>query len=344
MTRHERLLITGCQGYLGRRLMRAASCLPQAEVFGLDRNAAALPAPDDDDPTRANVRTFQGDLTHPGLSRLLADIQPDVIFHAAAAPRTASLAEQFQGTVLASEHLLRAVMETHVGCRVVVLGSAAEYGLHDDPRREDDLLAPQGDYGIAKAAQTHTALSFARRFDIPVVVGRIFNVYGASPPTLAVAALASQVARLELLSAQRQNRFSRGDAEPFRLQAQNLAARRDLIHGDDVVEALLALRRHGQAGRVYNIGSGEAVAIHTVAERLIALSTLAESAQQVLITPGAEPVAECSQAAIEAICHDTPWRPRVGLDEGLLRELHHWRQVTRKTARTASTRLEALGT
>ncbi|MBK8191209.1 MAG: NAD-dependent epimerase/dehydratase family protein [Vampirovibrionales bacterium] len=317
----ERLLITGCNGYIGRYLARAASCLPGAEAFGLDRQP---PGGDLAGPPVEDVRLYEGDLFHPDLALLLQEIQPDVIFHAAAVPRTASLAEQWHGTALASERLLAAIVEAHLSCRVVLLGSAAEYGLREGPIGEDDALRPESDYGVVKASQTLLALSYAKRFSLPVVTGRIFNVYGASPPMLAIASIASQTARLEAQAARRRNRFASAEPLDTRLHVANLAARRDFIHIDDVVEALLTLRRYGRPGEIYNIGGGEAIALQHVADRLIALSEC-DPDQDVTLAPSAAQISDCSQANLAKIIEETPWRPRVSLEEGLLRELHYWR-------------------
>ena len=184
---HMNILVTGAQGYIARHLLGWLRQSGHTHLFGLDRNPARS--------TDAAIRLFQGDLLHPGLPDLLNEIQPDVVFHTAAAGRNASLAEQLKVNVTGTEYLLQSLLDIQVNARVVILGSAAEYGLSDTPLSETSLLRPEGEYGIAKAAQTQVAQLFARRHQMSVVVGRIFNVYGHTPATLAVAALASQVAR-----------------------------------------------------------------------------------------------------------------------------------------------------
>ncbi len=304
------VLVTGCNGYIGRHLIEKLVKDGQDDVFGLDVNTV-----------RANGwRPFQGDLLHPDLPKLLSEVQPDIIYHAAAAPKTAPLADQLRINVIGTEHLLRALLETHLDAKVVVLGSAAEYGLQPRPVDEEAPVMPEGEYGIAKAAQTQIAQVYARRFNMPVVVGRVFNVYGETPGTLAVAAMASQIARKEQEEARGNNIVS------SKIKVYNLLGRRDFIHINDVVRALLALAVHGRPGEIYNIASGEAVSLRQVLDTLIELSYLdAAKAAACIVTHG-DQTDDLSEARIARIINETGWKPGIPLENGLKRELAYWRE------------------
>ena len=101
---------------------------------------------------------------------MLAELQPDVIYLATATEKTAPLKEQLNVYVEGTRHLLESVLETQAASRVVILGSAAEYGYGALPMAENTPPNPQSEYGIAKLAQTQLALLYARRYNLPVVV------------------------------------------------------------------------------------------------------------------------------------------------------------------------------
>ncbi len=304
-------LVTGSSGYIGQHLINH---LLQNEILQEDKNKNRIVGLD----RKGNVQaegwqSFEGDLLDSGLPKLLNEIQPDVVFHTAAAPKTASLEEQLKSTVLGTEHLIKSLAEAQVETRVVVLGSAAEYGIQENSIDETHYPQPESAYGIAKLAQTQTALLTGKHHDIPVMVARIFNVYGYTPPTLAVASLTAQIARME----QRELAFPR-------IKLFNLLARRDFIHIDDVVRGLVAIAERGQNGEIYNIGSGEAVQFLTLVKKLIEWSRLKDPE---LVANG-EQVDDLSEADITKLINQTGWRPSVSLDNGLQRELEYWREAT----------------
>ena len=63
-------------------------------------------------------------------------------------------------------HLLDALEEEKLRSRVVVMGSAAEYGVtapEENPLSEDRILRPVSIYGLTKAFQTQLALLLRTR-------------------------------------------------------------------------------------------------------------------------------------------------------------------------------------
>jgi len=297
-------LVIGATGYIGRHLVAALhrEC-PEATIFGVSRTGV---------PGSRGWRSIEGDLLDPQLGTLLSEIQPDVIYLAIATDKTAPLRKQLNLYAEGTRHLLDTVVETKSEARVIILGSAAEYGCMDTPITEEACGNPQSEYGIAKLAQTQLALLYARRYKLPVAVARIFNAYGESPRHYATASLASQIARFEQ---------DQKVAVPH-IKTQNLNGWRDFIHVGDVADALVALgRRENIHGEIYNIGSGESFSVHQVLELLLSLSAL----KNVEITPNGPQTEEHSQAVITKIIQDTGWHPKKPLRQGLKHELDHWR-------------------
>jgi nucleoside-diphosphate-sugar epimerase len=58
------------------------------------------------------------------------------------------------------------------------VGSSAEYGSKLTPMREDDLPETKTFYGATKVGATYFAQAFAEQYKKPVVIARLFSVYG----------------------------------------------------------------------------------------------------------------------------------------------------------------------
>ncbi len=296
-------LIIGSTGYVGRHLIEALQTrYPEGVIFGLSLHG---------EPYAKGWRSLEGDLLHPDLPNLLGEIQPDVIFHAMGIDRMAPLKRQLDVLVEGTRYLLQSVLDIQLGARVVITGSAAEYGPSDEPVSEETLPQPMSEYGIAKLAQTQVAQYFAKKFNLPVMVGRIFNIYGETPKGLVIASLASQIARQEM-----------SNLSYPRIKAYNLASARDFIHIQDAARAMLALAESGQSGEVYNIGTGQSVTVRAVLDQMLSFSRLKEAE----IVPQGEQYYDLSQSNVEKIHAQTDWRPEVNLSTGLKRELDYWRQ------------------
>jgi nucleoside-diphosphate-sugar epimerase len=122
--------------------------------------------------------------------------------------------------------------------------------------REDHELLPESVYGAAKAAQSLLCQQWARSRDRPIVVFRLFSVYGPLEepsrliPRLIMAAL---------------------DDRAIAMAAPRTS--RDFIFVDDVVDAMLKIEDLERArGRIVNLGTG----IQTTLSEIV--STLEEIA------------------------------------------------------------------
>lgn len=303
------ILVTGSTGYIGKQLIeflvQQNQVDPSVKIFGLSRQG---------DSGAKGWHSFQGDLMLPALPELLQELQPDVIFHLAAAPPTASLEEQLRVDVLGTRHLMQSLVQTQIQPHVVVLGSSAEYGPQLDPVDEVASLKPDTEYGIAKIAQTQMALHYFQQYQIPVTVGRAFVVYGKNVQnTKLIASLASQIARYE-----------KAFMDTPRIHVRNLQAERDFIHVHDLVTALVTLSEKGRPGNIYNIASNQAVSVQEVLDILLQYSRL----RNVQIISEGGRAADFSQGRTNKIDIHTGWRPGVALEDGLREELEFWREHT----------------
>lgn len=243
MTR--KLLLTGATGALGQALasrLRADSAGFTVFAPGRGEHNDSLDLRDGDQIARTIERT-----------------RPDLIMHLAATFSN-EFDEAYAINVAASRHMLEAVEASGQSVRIVLVGSAAEYGpvaADENPIGEDHVLRPVSIYGITKAWQTELAYLHASR-GANVVVARIFNLSGPHlSERLFVGRLHKQI-----------DEIRRG--ERARIEVGPLSAVRDYLPINDAVTQLLAIADFGEAGKVYHVASGHPVTMRELLDRELA--------------------------------------------------------------------------
>lgn len=243
-----RILVTGAAGFLARpllELLRKAN----HELHVVDFR----PVPD--------AVPHQCDLGNAAeVAALIRAVQPDRVFHLAGT-FTNEFAADFAGNVTTTQHLLEAVCTHSPATRVVLIGSAAEYGCvqpDENPVTEDHPLAPVSLYGWSKVCQTHLARYYHRVRGADVVLARLFNLSGkGASPRLFVGRLDEQITR-----------FKRGETQE--ILVGNLDSVRDYVSTEEAARQLVGIADHGQAGEVYHVGSGVPVKMRGLLEQMLA--------------------------------------------------------------------------
>jgi nucleoside-diphosphate-sugar epimerase len=236
----KRVLLFGATGFLGTQV---------AAALAVDCRAGEL--------VRAGRRAgdHRHDLVGDGeaaLVRLLREVRPDVVVNAVG--RLAGTdAELVEANVLTTARLLDAVRAAVPDARLVLLGSAAEYGAVEAGRRvtEDTPTRPVGAYGVTRLASTQLAALAAAAGRVDAVVLRVFNPIGPGLPGENLLGRAA----LQLRDA---IRYGRG-----RIRLGPLGACRDFVDVRDVGRAVAAAALAGPVrdarDRVLNVGSGTAL-------------------------------------------------------------------------------------
>ena len=301
------VLVTGAGGFIGSHLVESlarAGAHVRAFVRYNSRNDYGRLELVDPDLLEA-VEIFTGDLTNPeAVAGAIAG--REVVFHLGALipipysyrhPRE-FVAANVEGTL----NVLEAARRSGVG-RIVHTSTSEVYGTAQTvPIAETHPLHPQSPYAASKVGADQLALSYARSFELPVVVARPFNTYGprqsarAVIPTVAAQALTGDVVQL-------------GATSPTR----------DFLFVADTVSGLLACASAaGVEGETFNIGTGVEVSIGDVAERIVAIAgrpvEIVTSAER--LRPAASEVERLSADA-RLLRERTGWRPQVDLDDGL---------------------------
>jgi UDP-glucose 4-epimerase len=170
------------------------------------------------------------------------------IFHLAAhggysweRDRRVILQTNFTGTVSVLEAAVAEGFEAFVHA-----GSSSEYGPKDHPASEIEVLDPDSDYAVGKAAATQFCRHIARANDVHAVTLRLYSAYGPweEPNRLVPTLLVNAVA---------------GGLPPL----VNPDVARDFVYVDDVCEAFLAAADAVSVprGSVYNVGTGRQTTI-----------------------------------------------------------------------------------
>ena len=257
-----RVLVTGASGFVGRAVLRQLE-RRGLETFAVSRRAQpsvasergiVLPRPEE----TADVR------------RALLEVRPQVVMHLAGAASAGSYSELYRANVVFAANLLDASISMSDAPRVLVLGSAAEYGPVPEaqlPVTEDFACRPNTAYGISKLAQTQHALAAAAK-GLPIVVARLFNPIGAGMlKTLALGSFADQIARMGAAG----GTLSTGDLDVVR----------DFIDVDVAANALVEIAlKHQGGGEIINVCSGCGQSLLDMTRRLIALSGKAVNLRQ----------------------------------------------------------------
>jgi len=137
-------LVTGASGFIGGHL-RDGLLAARADVVALARPSSPEPKAG-----RAVVADY-ADL--PGLTRVMAEEKPDVVFHVAGATKGVTYDDFRRANVMPTENLLQALKDAHPEVsRFVLVSSLTSYGpsTADTPHTESAPRAPVEHYGASK--------------------------------------------------------------------------------------------------------------------------------------------------------------------------------------------------
>ena len=308
------ILITGGTGFAGSHLIEALleKGVPAADIHVT--NLVKKPSFVDTILPEANIH--QLDLTHSRATfELFAKLKPRSIYHLAS---FSSPSLSLENTTKAIEtnveiqmNVLEAMREHTPQARLLSIGSASEYAGSTEPLTEISQLGPHDPYGVSKVAQDMLAYSYTVRYELGIVRVRPFNHIGErQEPGFVVSDFAQQIVKIE-------------KGLERELRVGNLTVSRDFSDVKDIVRGYILLMTKGQAGQVYNLGSGQDVTIQELLDKMksfakVGLSVSPEERKQ---RPGDIGRSVADITKIKAL----GWQPTIPLDETLQRILNWWR-------------------
>lgn len=294
----QSILIAGGTGFIGRRLV-AKVLAAGANVTIIHRGRSPLPG--------ECQSVVVPDWTPAHLASALNGAHFDGIFNLAAygvMPAERDPETMLCINVACAKELLRQAIAMQAKF-FIHTGSSAEYRERQGSELflETDPLETAKLYGASKAAGTQALVDAAQVAGFPLIVARLFGVYGdgEAPHRL----LPSLFEKL-----------NRGERVPLSAGLQV----RDFLHVDDAAEGLMALAlaataSHGRG--VVNLCSGEGVSVRdfarhvaramAVPDTLLGFGDLDLRPDDVMHLAG-------STAALKSLCD---WRPRLSIEAGI---------------------------
>jgi UDP-glucose 4-epimerase len=294
----QKILITGASGFIGshlcRRLYNAG-----IEFHAVSRFKRSWQG--------SKMKWWQGDLSDSAIARdVMQVIKPDVIFHLASQVMGARSLENvlptFRSNLLSTVNIMGAASE--IGCRRIVLTNSLE-----EPDPGDPAAVPSSPYAAAKWASSGYARMFHALYQLPVVILRLFMVYG--PAQQDPGKLIPYTTRCLL----------RGEAPRLTSGERNV----DWIYVDDVVDGIIAAAQASNVeGKTIDIGSGELVSIRNVVEQLVGL--INPTIEPIFGALAERPLEQVRKANVAVALAEMGWKPKTSLTEGLENTVNWFRK------------------
>jgi nucleoside-diphosphate-sugar epimerase len=302
----KRVLVTGSSGFVGANLAR--------RLISDGHDVHLLLRPNHEEWRLRDVESARHvvDVTDAeGVKQVVRGVRPEWIFHLAAYGAYSSqtgLLETVQTNLVGTANLVDAALS--VGFEAFVnTGSSSEYGLKSHAAAETDLLEPNSDYALTKAAATMYCRNAARTYDVRLRTLRLYSVYGPweEParliPTLIVYGLKGKLPKL---------------ADP------DIA--RDYVHVEDACDAYLlaAADEKAENGAIFNVGTGVQTSLAQVVQTAREVMPIKEKPAWGSM-PNRKWDTTTWVADNRAISQTLGWKPRYQFQEGLEQVINWFR-------------------
>lgn len=270
----------------------------------------------------SNLSVMVRDIAVPGaLDEAMAGVK--WVFHLAAladiVPSIRQPMDYFRANVDGTMAVLEAA-RAHGVERFLYAASSSCYGIPDlYPTPEDAAIRPQYPYALTKRLGEELVMHWAQLYGLPAVSLRLFNVYGPRHRTAGTYGAMFGVFLAQKLG-----------GKPYTVVGDG-SQTRDFTYVTDVTDAFAAAAASSLSAEILNVGSDGTYSVRRIVE------LLGGPVVHIPKRPG-EP--DCTWADIAAIKTRLGWRPRVGLEEGIVRLLEHidlWRGAPLWTPETIAT-------
>ena len=242
-----KILITGANGFTGSHLVKYLQQNSDLKLCCVSRN-------------KTQDHDYVCDLTdYDSVNSLIQEIQPDQIYHLAGS-FTNDYQVDYANNVLSSKNILDSIIQNKLTCRVLLMGSAAEYGFikeEDNPVKEDHPLNPVSIYGLTKVYQTHLMKFYHQVHELDIVMARTFNLLGKNISNrLFIGRIYQQI-----------EQYKKGEIKKIMLGS--LDSKRDYLKVEEAIKDYEKSMNFGEKGEVYNIGSGFSVKLSDLLEKIL---------------------------------------------------------------------------
>lgn len=238
-----KILVTGSKGFLGKHMVKWLVGKGDIDSFDLPE---------------CDILDFDH------VKYVINKSNPDVVFHFAGL-LVGSYALLCKVNVLGSLNLYENIYRHSPAARVIVAGSAAEYGFHErlSDYHENIDTNPASDYGRSKLMQTLIGERYFQ-LGLNITVARIFNIIGVGlAEHLVVPSLIKRVVNLE-----------KNPHEKKVIKVGNINNDRDFITVETLTELLWFLATKTRNQFIVNACSGEPFKTTAIIEELQRISSI----------------------------------------------------------------------
>ena len=317
-------LITGGAGFIGSYL--AEQLLKDGQEVAVIDNLSTG--------SLKNIESFK---KHPKFDFVEGDVRDaelmeplvekcDVTFHLAAAVGVKLIADRPVHTIETNIGGTEVVLNVtnKFGKKTLIASSSEVYGKNEMvPFREDDDIVlgstrmSRWSYACSKAIDEFLGLAFYQQYGLGVVIGRFFNTIGPR-----------QTGQYGMVVPRFIQRALRG--EPLSIYGTG-RQKRCFCYVQDLIDAVIGLMNCEEAaGKVYNIGSTEEIAIEELADKIIEM-TGSKSKKEFISYEKAygRPIEDMMRRVpgLERIKETIGWEPKTNLSETLQIIIESFKQI-----------------
>ena len=290
----KKVLITGITGFVGKVLEKRLESLG-ATVFGLSRF------------TNKSDKYLKADiLDYPAINKFIKDSKIDMCFHLA----SESLVEEgqlhpYQTFKINTEGTLNILEIARINNleKVIIASTSHVYGKNKIPYLESYMPRPTRPYETSKACTDIIAQSYAKSFNLPVLIPRFVNIYG--PGDLNFQRLIPKTIKSVLKNSEAKMWGGR--------------AVRDYLFIDDAIDAYILLAKASMKkignNRVFNFGGSNIISVENLIKKIIIIS--GKKVKIIKTDPEREGEIVSQYVSSKKAIRLLGWEPKINLDYGL---------------------------
>lgn len=316
----KKIFITGGAGFIGSHLVEALIGQNQITVYSnLHRNALQYTKIQN----HPNLQFIQGDvLDSEPLQAVIKDA--DIVIHLAAIAGIDHVAvsplETLEVNLMGTYNVLKAINGQSKNIEKFIFLSTSEvYGPYV-PQAKEDGMTTQGQlkeqrwtYSTSKIAAEHWVYAYYKKYHLPAVIIRPFNIYG--PRQVGEGAVHNFI--VKAISNQPLEIFSTGE------EIRSWCYIDDFTNG--AISALISPRAIGE---IYNIGNPEATL--TVIELAKLIIKIAKSKSKIVFHKRNYPDVQLRIPSIAKARKELNYEPKFDLEKGLKHTIDWYRKLHRK--------------
>lgn len=304
-----KFIVTGGAGFIGSHLVEALSKNKNNKIIVIDNLSTGRLS------NLKNIKNFKfinSDINSiKKINKYFKNV--DCVFHLAAladiVPSIEKPQQYVESNVIGTTKLMELCRHNKVK-KIIYSASSSCYGIPKKyPSKETESIDPRYPYALTKYLGEEIVMHWAKIYKINAISLRLFNVYGTRSRTSG-----TYGAMFGTFLAQKVNN------KPYTIVGSG-NQKRDFVHVDDVIKAIILALKSNYKNEIFNVGSGNPISVNTITKILKGPIT------KIPKRPG-EP--EITHADITKIKKYLKWKPMINIHEGinnLLDHIDYWKEA-----------------